>query len=145
MTVDEILTEWQKDSVIDNTKIGSESLNIPSLHSKYLRMHAMEKVGLTKLENQFKKLYKVKRQYYSGQLDKKDLEKYGWEQFQLKILKQDMQHFIDGDDDLCELQNMISTQQEKVSTLDQIIRSINTRNFIIKNYIDWQKFENGIV
>lgn len=145
MTIDEIITMWEKDSVINRMDIAGESLNIPLLHGKYLRFFTNEKLELNKLNNCFKKLNKLKRQYYNGQMSKSDLEKYGWEQFQLKILKQDIQHYIDGDTDLIKLQDQIDYQQEKVNMLDQIIRSINTRNFIIKNYIDWQKFENGVV
>lgn len=145
MTYDEILTLWEKDSAINKSDVGGESLNIPLLHSKYLKIYVYENSILKRLKSEYKKLYKVKWEYYHGNLDIQELRKRGWEQFQLKILKQDIGIYLDGDDELAGAALEIELQQEKVTTLNEIIKSISTRNFVIKNYIDWQKFENGII
>ena len=39
MTIDEINDEWTKDSNIDRTELGEESLKIPQLHNKYLKIY----------------------------------------------------------------------------------------------------------
>lgn len=145
MTYDEILSLWEKDSVINISNVGKESLNIPLLHSRYLKIHGFENTVLKKLKSDYKKLYKIKWEYYHGNLDIQELKRRGWDQFQLKILKQDVSVYLDGDDDLSNSMLEIELQQEKVSTLNEIIKSISQRNFVIKNYIDWQKFENGVV
>ena len=36
MKLEDILSEWAKDSKIDNTELDKESLKIPALHNKYL-------------------------------------------------------------------------------------------------------------
>jgi len=52
--------------------------------------------------------------------------------------------YLDGDEDVSQHLIKMEMQQEKVNLLDQIIKSINNRNFVFKNYIDWKKFENGV-
>jgi len=78
-----------------------------------------------------------------GTLADEDLVEQGWEPNPLKILKADIQMYIDADDHVIALLQKKAIQQEKVDTLDQIIRNINTRGFQIKNAIDWARFTNG--
>ena len=35
--------------------------------------------------------------------------------------------------------------EEKVNYLESIIKTLNNRNFLIKNAIDWRKFTSGAV
>ena len=37
MTLDDIYTEWDKDSKIDQTELAKEALKIPQLHNKYYK------------------------------------------------------------------------------------------------------------
>jgi len=37
----------------------------------------------------------------------------------------------------------ISVQQEKVDTLEAIIKAITNRGFLIKSAIDWERFKVG--
>jgi hypothetical protein len=72
------------------------------------------------------------------------LKELNWEPFQYKILKSELPMYLDGDEDVSQHLIKMELQQEKVGVLDQIIKSINNRNFVFKNYIDWKKFENGV-
>ena len=49
MKLEEILESWSKDSKIDNTELDKESLKIPSLHNKYLKMYTSENLLLRKM------------------------------------------------------------------------------------------------
>jgi len=46
MKIDEIIEEWQKDAKIDDVELDTESLNVPMLHAKYLKIYATEKVKM---------------------------------------------------------------------------------------------------
>ena len=46
MTLDQMMEEWRKDSSIDTTELGNESLKIPELHSKYLKIYFEERKKL---------------------------------------------------------------------------------------------------
>lgn len=143
MTLDEIHEQWSKDSKIDRDELADESIKIPQLHSKYLKMYSYERLRLKNIEFEYKALCKLKNEYYSGTIADEDLREKGWEPNPLKILKSDIQMYIDADADVIELLQRKAMQQEKVDTIDNIIRSINTRGFQIKNAVDWIRFTNG--
>ena len=46
MLIDEITELWIKDAVIDDVELDTESLKVPSLHAKYLRLLYQEKLKL---------------------------------------------------------------------------------------------------
>ena len=94
--------------------------------------------------NDFTVLRKYKWLYYTGKLSKEELDDFGWDTFDLNILKSDIDKFLDGDEDLITLANRILFQQEKVNYLESIIKTINNRQWYIRSAIDWLKFTNGV-
>ena len=76
-------------------------------------------------------------------MDETELEAYDWEPFQYKLLKADVQEYIDADDDIIESKKKISLQEEKVDYLESIVKSLATRGYLIKNAIDWKRFTEG--
>ena len=58
--------------------------------------------------------------------------------------KEEVNMFIEGDDDVRKLQYKIEYVEQCLNYLDGVLRQINNRNFQIKNAIDWTKFQNGI-
>jgi hypothetical protein len=73
------------------------------------------------------------------------LDELGWEPFQTKILRNDLDIYMDSDKDLSDLQSKIEYQQEKVDYLESILKGIAQRHWVIRNAIEWRKFTNGIV
>jgi hypothetical protein len=73
----------------------------------------------------------------------KELEAADWEPFQLKLLKADVQEYIDADDNVIESKKLLALQEEKVNYLESIVKSLTTRGYLIKNAIDWKKFTEG--
>lgn len=134
MDFDKIIEEWKQDCPIDDTTLDKESVKIPTLHGKYLELHSREKIFLNYLGVEYKKLYREKWEYYSGKAEKP---------FQLKLLKTDLHIYLDSDDKLCELKEKIDTQKQKVSYVESVIKSLETRSFHITNAINWRKFTAG--
>lgn len=143
MTLDEIHAEWAADARIEEDELADESRKIPQLHSKYFKMYSAERLRLKSLDFQYKELYKLKYEYFSGTIADEDMMEQGWQPNPLKILRADVQTYIDADADVIALLQKKAMQQEKVDTIDSIIKSINTRGFQIKNAIDWIRFTNG--
>jgi hypothetical protein len=73
----------------------------------------------------------------------KELEAADWEPFQLKLLKADVQEYIDADDNVIESKKLLALQEEKVNYLESIVKSLTTRGYLIKNAIDWKRFTEG--
>jgi hypothetical protein len=144
MKTEEIISEWVIDSEIDKTELGKESLRIPQLHSKYLNEFYMAKTTYVKLNQDYKNTYKLKYQYYQGLLSKEELDENGWDIQPLKILKADIPVYIESDEDLQLIKNKIQLIEDKVEILENIIKTLNNRGYLIKNAIEWSKFQNGL-
>ena len=145
MKIEDIVSEWDKDSKIDETELGSEATKIPKLHNKYLKMFMGERVALFKLKAENKKIRKSLLEYYLGELDREELASFGREQFYKKLLKNEVDTYIESDDLYIESTLKVAMQQEKVEYLEAIIKSLNNRNFQIKSAIDWMKFTSGSI
>ena len=143
MKLDEIMEEWRADSKIDKTELGAESLRTPELHHKYYKLMIESARVKRSLDAEYKVLYRNKHQHYLGQLSEEEYKELGWTPSPLKILRQDLQIYIDADHDIQLLRNKIDIQDSKLSALENIIKTIANRGFAIKNAIDWNKFQMG--
>ena len=61
-----------------------------------------------------------------------------------KILRSDVNNYIEADDEVINLTLKIGVQQEKTELLESIIRSLTNRGFNIKAAIEFEKFKVGI-
>ena len=140
MNLDEIQLSWEEDSKIDEDNLHSESTKIPSLNAKYYRI--LNNILLMKKleENKFKQLKKEKWQYYTG---KADPEVYIDKPFDHKVLRQDVDKYMDADEDLIRILSKIDYFQVMLNYLDSILKTINNRTYQIKNSIEWQQFIRG--
>ncbi|HAY88324.1 MAG TPA: hypothetical protein DCY51_02665 [Bacteroidetes bacterium] len=140
MKVDEITAMWLKDAVIDDVELDTESLKIPSLHAKYLKVLYEEKLKLKSYVIKRKTFARVLSEYYRGDLNnKEDLEEIGRDPWSRTVLKQDIASYVDSDHDMIKLLTKMSYQEEVVSLLEDILKNINNRGFQIKNTIDWRR------
>lgn len=143
MKLEDIQAAWKEDSNIDRTELGEESLKIPQLHSKYFNMFSLERMTLKKLEADYKRMLRLKHEYYTGVISEEDLKEQGWEPFQLKILRTDLNMYLDSDADIQQLQLRIEMQKEKVDFLESAIKSLTVRGYQIKAAIEWARFQTG--
>jgi hypothetical protein len=146
MKLTEIQEQWQEDARIDQTNLGNESVRVPLLHAKYLTVLSTFKLQLRKAESNYYNNRRLKYRYYRGEMSRDELEQEGWSQFQgNKPLKNEMDEFLQCDADLLSLQDKIEYFKTVVYTLEQIIRSINSRTWDIKSAVEWTKFTNGML
>ena len=132
---------WKKDSVIDGDLYCEESTKIPQLHMKYMEFHNTFSLMKKEKELDMKRLIKEKWLYYKG---KAPSDKYKEMPFDFKLTtKEEINMFIESDDDIMKLQYRIDYIEQTLLYLDSVLRMINNRNFQIKNAIDWEKFKNG--
>jgi len=143
MKIEDIVSEWDKDCKMDETELGEESTKIPVIHNKYLKIFMGENAQLKRMFAHRSKLKRKLTEYYLGELDKDELEELGRDQFYKKILKNEVEMYIESDDDFINLNLKLALQQEKVNYIEAVIRSINNRGFQIKNALDWLRFTNG--
>lgn len=141
--MEEISEMWAKDAPIDETNLVGESKRIPLLHSKYYNLYYKEVLRVKKLKAEYKELEHLKREYYDGSIDEETLSEMGWKPFQLKVLRGDIDKYIQSDKDIINLSLKIDFHSVNANFLEDIIKTIHSRNFVIKNMIDILKFQAG--
>jgi hypothetical protein len=144
MKLEKIRDMVAKDLSLNETELDTESIKIPQLHNKYLNLLFDEKLLLKTNEANYSTMKRMKWEYYSGKMSQEKLYELGWEQFNYKILKADLDKYLDSDTELIELSMKVAYQKEKVSYLDNIIKAISSMQWNIRNAIEWKKFISGI-
>lgn len=134
----------EKDLPIDDTELGTESVRIPQLHNKYLVIFHDERLTLRKAQADYRTLRRDKWEYYTGKMSQERLKELGWEPFQSKILRNDLDIYMESDKQLSDFQSKIEYQQEKVDYLEGILKGIAQRHWIIRNALEWKKMMMGI-
>jgi|TARA_R110000824_G_scaffold158061_2_gene331661 hypothetical protein len=144
MKLSEIQEQWKKDSIIDELELGREAVKTATLHAKYLTILSNIKLQMRKAESNFYSMRRVKYRYYRGELTREELEKLNLDQYLgNKPLKNEMEEFLICDEDLNLLTDKIEYYKTVSFTLEQILRSLNSRTWDVKSAIEWNKFTNG--
>jgi hypothetical protein len=143
MDTNDIASLWAKDSPIDETNLVGESKRIPELHSKYYNLYYREVLRVKKLKAEYKDLEMDKRNYYDGSMDELTLREKGWKPFQRKVIRNDLDKHIQADADIIKLSLTVDFHTANANYLEDIIKTIHSRNFVIKNMIDILKFQSG--
>lgn len=140
MNINQIEEMWKEDSQIDPDNLHLESLKIPALHSKYYEIY--NNISLLKKleENKYSELQRDKWLYYTG---KADPEIYKKNPFDYRVLKADLDKFLNSDQELIKSKTKIDYYQLMLKFLESILKNIENRNYTIKNSLDFMKFTAG--
>ena len=112
--------------------------------TKKFEFRKNEVEALRKAESNFYSMRRVKYRYYRGELTREELEKLNLDQYLgNKPLKNEMEEFLICDEDLNLLTDKIEYYKTVSFTLEQILRSLNSRTWDVKSAIEWNKFTNG--
>lgn len=141
--INDLLEMWRKDADIDRTEPGKALLDIPKLHSKYLTILSRHRLLSKESEFKYNKIKKLKWEYYTGKLDKDELQKYGWEPFPL-VLKSDINTYIESDEDINKYLAQKAMHDEIVELCQAILKELNSRTFQLRDYIAWERFIQGV-
>ena len=146
MKLSELQDAWAQDSRIDETNLGREATKTPQLHAKYINLMGSARLNLRKAESEYLNLRRKKYKYYRGEMTRDELDAEGWSQFQgNKPLKNEMDEILQTDEDLILLQDKIEYFKTVLNQLEQIVRSINSRTWDVKNAIEWHRLTNGMI
>ena len=143
MKLESIFDNWEQDSKIDRTDLGHASLAISELHHKYFKFYSNERLILRKYEADLRQLKLSKFEFYTQGPTKETME-LGWVLPPVgKVLKAEVNTYIEADSDVIHLTLKIGVQHEKIELLESIIKTLTNRGFQIKTALDWIKFQSG--
>jgi len=146
MKINDVHEMWEKDCRIDTINLEKTSVETPIIHAKYLRMYSTATLKLRALEEDQKKLLKLKWLYYNGKMTKEQMEENGFEYDPfdgLKVLKGEMNYYYDADSDIQKSVLKIAYQKEMIATLKEIVDALKWRHQTIRNIIEMRRFEAG--
>ena len=142
MDLEQLQDLVEKDLKINDTELDLESLKTPQLHNKYMKHLTKFKLLLSRAQGDYYTMKKEKWEYYTG---KAPAEVYAVKPFDLKILKTDIDKYLESDLELQKSKQKVDYLDTTVDFLDRTIRQISNRTFTIKNAIDWRKFTSGAI
>ena len=142
MTLEELQELADKDLKINDSELDLESIKTPQIHNKYMKHLSKFKLMLSRAESELHIVKRTKWEYYTG---KADPSIYQAKPFNLKILRQDVDKYIDSDEEVIKAKQKVDYLTTVVDFLDRSIRQISNRTFTIKNAIDWKKFTSGAI
>ena len=141
MNLEQIQEMWQWDSVIDPDNLHDESLKVPQLHSKYYTIYNTTTLLREKAKDSFNRVKLERYNYYTG---KAPAEVYVEDPFPYKVREKDaIQRYLDADDKLTTIDLKIRYYDVMLKFLEEVIKTISSRTYQIKNAIDWHKFQAG--
>ena len=143
MTLEELQNEARTDlTILDQERLDQESYKNQNIKPKWLeyRTHYDQLLIMAKANHQ--KMYREKWEYYGG---KADAKVYVAKPFGLKVLKTDLQMYINSDEDILNLQGKIAYYESIIKYIDGVIKSIDNRGWDIRNATEWKKFEAGMI
>ena len=143
MTLEELQKEARADlAIFDQERLDQESYKNQNIKPKWLEYRTKYDQLLIMSKANHQKMYREKWEYYGG---KADAKVYVAKPFDLRVLKTDLQMYINSDEEILALQGKISYYESIIKYIDGIIKSIDNRGWDIRNATEWKKFEAGMV
>ena len=143
MKLEELQSEAREDlKIIDQERLDQESYKNQNIKPKWLEYRTQYDQLHIKSRADHQRMYREKWEYYGG---KADAKVYAAKPFDLKVLKTDLQMYINSDEDILNLQGKIAYFESIIKYIDGIIKSIDNRGWDIRNATEWKKFEAGMM
>ena len=134
MNLDTLNDMWEKDSPLDDEKLDHDSLSIPKLHAKYLRLYNNFVTLKDQAELEVKRTYRDRWEYYTGKSEKP---------FPMKLIKTDVAIYLEADQEYQKSVLKAKYLNQMVDAIKTILSAINNRSFHIKNAVEFAKFLKG--
>ena len=134
MNLETLNDMWEKDAPLDDEKLDTDSLAIPKLHAKYLRLYNSFVTLRDQAELDVKRTYRDRWEYYTGKSEKP---------FPVKLIKTDVAIYLEADQEYQKSVLKAKYLNQMVESIKTILSAINNRSFHIKNAVEFAKFLKG--
>ena len=134
MNLETLNDMWEKDSPLDDEKLDTDSLAIPKLHAKYLRLYNSFVTLKDQAELDVKRTHRDRWEYYTGKSEKP---------FPVKLIKTDVAIYLEADQEYQKSVLKAKYLNQMVESIKTILSAINNRSFHIKNAVEFAKFLKG--
>lgn len=143
MTLDALHAEWLKDQDLTLDRPDKAIRDVPLLHAKWWRYYTDERQRYVLIKQEHDELRRAKFEWYIGRLDEAERERRGWPHQHLRIVRQEVEQYLHSDTDLLPYAGKLEVQETKLKFIEDAIKHINGRGYLIRSYIDYLKFSQG--
>lgn len=147
VTIDQLNDEWDRDCLIDfqNPDLDLELLKLSFLHSKYSRIRSHHKQTSFALEEKFRNMKELRREWMEGKSELETLQKYGWYQYQGTpvTMRTAQESKLADDPELTKILLKKKLQDLIVEQCDSYIKELNGRNFALRGVIEYKRYLKG--
>lgn len=141
MPIEQLEREAEKDMELRIDRTEQDSANTPTIFNKYHKQYRFVQQELTVCESALKHLRFKKWLYYSGK-DKPRV--YDEKPLDLKVMKSDVNKFIDADEEVMEMTLKLNLLEIKKKFIAEKLKEISNRSYMINNILKTLEFKHGI-
>jgi len=142
--IEDIEKMWMEDAEINASDLSTEALRIPKLHSKWYSCLLNEKRIFHSLLIRKDEQSMILEAYFLKTLTTEELVLAELPPYSdKKILRTDVQKHIDMWPAMVQLNLKIAMQSDKIEFIKDILKTIHGRSFIIRDSIEFSKFQAG--
>jgi hypothetical protein len=132
LSIAQLKERANKDTELDHNKLDMYSVRLPKKLSDWNQILLDEQLFYERKEFEYNILKKKKWEHY--------LHNY---QYAVERRGGEIDVYINSDPELIVIKEKLSISKDKLNFIEGIIRTLQGTGYQIKNYIDWQKFQNG--
>lgn len=143
MKLSEIHDQWAIDAEIDKSNLDEAARVIPRLHARWMRIYTGERGVYRKIQTEQSMLRRDKWEYLQNRMAPERLQELAWPLNGLKILRQDIDVYLAADPDMQKFKEQLDVQETKLKVIEDILKQINNRNFLLKTIVEYLRFSKG--
>lgn len=144
MKLTELHDEWAIDAEIDKSNLDEVARNVPKLHARWMRHYSEERSLYRKLKAQQQVLRRDKFEWFRNSITEERRTELGWAEPQAKrIDRSDVDMYLNADAEMQTLVQQIDLQETKLKFIEDVIKQINNRNFLLKTMVEYLRFTQG--
>lgn len=144
MTLPQYHKRWKEDCIIDNSQLDAAAQDVPVLHARWWEYYTTERLRFKLLDQALKILKRQKWEWYTNKLDDKERIRLGWQPNALRVLDKNVSVYMDADPDIQEQIMKCAVQEELLRFLEDVIKNINNRGYLLRTTTDFLKFKMGV-
>ena len=137
------IDEAKEDIKLNFLDIENELLRNSHLIGKWLTYQQNQKAKFLLIETEYNRLLSKKKRYLMGRLDDEERESNGWPVEGNKILKADLDMWLDADDEILKKKKHYLVQKQIVEFIDSTLSQVVDKKWSIKAYLDYKKWIEG--
>jgi hypothetical protein len=140
----ELTQESEKDIKIDFLKLTEELAHNQNLIGKWMTYQQVWETKYQFLDLEYRQLLASKTKYYTGKMSEDEIISKGWEIEGTKILKADLNIWVDDDNDMIKAKKKMLILKQIITIIDKTIDIlVDQKKWTIKNFIDYKKWLEG--